>query len=406
MAHDDLRQLLDLVSFLHRHENTTEAEIASLLGCAPADVQRMLDRLLMCGTPPYSPRDYVCVCRDQGHLRGQFADHFRRPVNVSPVERACLLAMLADAAVGLPAARDSVRATLRQKLENLGADATAAARAPADTLRRNPGAGHDVAQEATRDEPSASEAIAIGGPGARVNRIAEALQSAIHERSRVRLLHLSTGQFALRERIVDPYALRREREFLYLIAFDRTSRQRVVQFRLDRIARVERAPGEWREPLADEVEQATRLDGNTPVARPASSSHQAADSSSPTNKDSEVANSPAPTFTFWVHERLVAFVQERFGRDNVTLLDAEATAAMSRRVRKPGRAARHNAPTDATFASRGGALVTLPLISEAWVIRLVLGYGEDAELMEPKHLRAKLAALALDVRAQLVAHES
>ena len=211
---DDLRRLLDVIPFLQRHGGVTVAELATLLRCSENEVQAILDRVLMCGVPPYSPRDYVSVYRDAtGRISAQFADHFRRPVAFSAREVACLKLILQDPL--LTAGREdggrlaAACEALKQKLE---------AAAPGDAR---------------------TDAIHLDAPGSGVRNRAATLQRAIGDRRRVRLRHFSTSKYRLVEREVSPAQLMRDGDLLYLIGFDHTARQQLLSFRVDRIESVE-----------------------------------------------------------------------------------------------------------------------------------------------------------------------
>ncbi|MGE0435178.1 MAG: helix-turn-helix transcriptional regulator, partial [Planctomycetota bacterium] len=308
---DDVRLLLDVIPFLQRHGGVTSKDLAGLLHCSEQDVQRVLDRILMCGVPPYSPRDYVSVYRDAtGRIRAELADHFRRPVAFSAREVACLKLMLQDPLLTAGDDDGKLAAACEGLLRKL--DEAAPPRAGAGDAEPLP--------------------IHLAAPGTGVRERAAALQRAIRDGKRVRMRHFSTSRYALVERVVSPAQLMRDGDLLYLLGFDHTDRQQLLSFRVDRIESVavldEAARPVDRAALDALVQRGPRRPEPGSGGRP----------------QMMVAN---------VSERAAPYMRESFGSRALTPLS-------------------------------DGYRMKIPLTNPDWLLRFMLSWGEDVEIVRPR----------------------
>ncbi len=71
-------------------------------GCAPETILADLDAVLLCGVPPYLPNDYIGVVLEGDKIYLSFAEHFRRPVNLT-FEETLSLNLALQAAPARPA---------------------------------------------------------------------------------------------------------------------------------------------------------------------------------------------------------------------------------------------------------------------------------------------------------------
>lgn len=222
-ARDQVARLLALVPWLHaaaaQGEGTgggTGGEVrvddaARALGVSPAQVDKDLRVLFMCGLPGGYPDDLIDVDIDaleDGVIRVSNADYLARPVRLAPAEATALvvaLRALADGAEGATA--DVVRRTLA-KIEAAASDSAASWVHLADTGE----AGHE--------------------------ETARLLQGAVDAGRQVRIAYYVPTRDEQSDRVVDPRALRREEGAGYLDAWCHTA-QDDRMFRLDRILEAE-----------------------------------------------------------------------------------------------------------------------------------------------------------------------
>lgn len=128
-AREQVGRLLALVPFLHQHGEARVSEAAAALGVDPAQLDRDLRVLFMCGLPGGLPDDLIDVDLDalegEGIIRVGNADYLARPVRFAPTEAAALVVALRAIEEGAsPETRDVVSRTLT-KLEAAGAASAA-----------------------------------------------------------------------------------------------------------------------------------------------------------------------------------------------------------------------------------------------------------------------------------------
>ncbi len=199
------RLLLALLPRLRRGTTVRISDLAATLGVSEDDVARLLNDLVFCGVPPFSPdalidleirADAVTVVSEPPALD--------RPLRLTQAELGALLAALETAGLG----PDD---TTFKKLADAAASSDAAERL-AQTLRARPDVG--------------------------CAEIYATLADAIETARKVRLTYQPVGRDAAVDRVVRPYALVNRVGVWYLTAYcelacaDRT-------FRLDRIRGVE-----------------------------------------------------------------------------------------------------------------------------------------------------------------------
>ncbi|HET9730079.1 MAG TPA: WYL domain-containing protein [Acidimicrobiia bacterium] len=119
VAGSEVQRILALVPWIVSHPNTPKREIAARFGVTPEQLDDDLALVLMIGTPPYSPGDYLDVLEDDdGRVEIRLAEHFRRPLRLTPAEGLALLAA-GRALLAVPGSDDhGPLATALEKLED------------------------------------------------------------------------------------------------------------------------------------------------------------------------------------------------------------------------------------------------------------------------------------------------
>ncbi|MGH7296788.1 MAG: hypothetical protein ACRELB_17755, partial [Polyangiaceae bacterium] len=145
-----VQRILTLIAYLRKSQGTRLEELAAMIGAPVAEVLSDLDKVLLCGVPPYLPDDYIGVYVSDGCVEIAFAEHFKRPVRFTlPEALALKLAIESLPAGGEPEYRDARRSLLdkigrilgREAAEAGGGSRTAAAREIESRLAARPGRG-------------------------------------------------------------------------------------------------------------------------------------------------------------------------------------------------------------------------------------------------------------------------
>jgi len=247
---------LALIPLIREHQGISLEELSRLSRIPEDQIADELGAvLLMCGVPPYFPHDYISFMLEGERVQIHFADQFKRPVSLSPLEALSLklaCESIAPPGKGVP----KVVANLLSKVE--GAMAPEQREQFRKLARR-------VAVREARDLP-----------GGLTGRIA----LAIAERKALTLSYLAGGATCPKERKVHPYGLVSREGHWYLVGHD-WSRDRQVTFRLDRIHSVQMLDERFeipagftlepfaREPLIDDPDDAptARIRFSGPSAR-------------------------------------------------------------------------------------------------------------------------------------------
>ena len=218
---------LALIPLIREHQGITLEELSRLSRIPKEQIADELGQvLLMCGVPPYFPHDYISFALEGDKVQIRFADHFRRPVSLNPLEAL----------------------SLKLACESLAPPGKPVPRTVATLLRKVEGA---MSQEQRRQFRNLARRVAVREaedlPGGVTGRVA----LAVAERRGLLLDYLAAGRAASRERKVEPYGLLSRDGHWYLVARD-LSREKVVQFRLDRVKRLQvlddrfEIPGDFR----------------------------------------------------------------------------------------------------------------------------------------------------------------
>lgn len=206
-----LTRLLTLVPWLHAKGEVDVKEAAARLGVKPAQLQRDLTVLWMCGLPGGLPDDLIDVdmdaIKDDGVIRVSNADYLARPMRLDPVEASALI-------VALRTLRDGSEADTSAVLDR--------------TLAKLEAAAEDGAQGADQVDvrlmPGEKEAAVL----------TQQLTAAIDADRQVELDYWVPSRDEATNRVVDPLRLRTEEQYTYLDAWCHAA-DAARLFRLDRI---------------------------------------------------------------------------------------------------------------------------------------------------------------------------
>lgn len=199
-AQDRLRRLLVMLPWIMERGTVPVAEVAERFQLTEAEVVADLERVAMCGVPPYGPDDLVDLFVDEGMVFAGPARFFSRPLRLTAPEGFALLTA-ARAAQQLPGAEPggALARALDKLAAAIGGDAVMV----------------DLSRPAALDE--VSEAVETG--------------------RQLRIQYWSAASDEASERTVDPVAVFTDRGHWYLVADDhRSGEQRT--FRVDRIVEV------------------------------------------------------------------------------------------------------------------------------------------------------------------------
>jgi predicted DNA-binding transcriptional regulator YafY len=164
----------------------------------------------MCGTPPYQPHDYVTCTLQRGQVTVRFADQFRRPISLNPLEAL----------------------SLKLAIESLTPPNEPTPKVVVDLLKKiEEGMSH---QHRARFRALARSVVATA-PGA-VGPVVARLREAVRDQAEVEVEHSAPGKKAAR-RTVRPLGLLSRHGAWYLVAQD-AGTGRILSFRLDRISKV------------------------------------------------------------------------------------------------------------------------------------------------------------------------
>lgn len=218
----EVSDLLLLIPFIAGNPGVTVAEIARHFACNREEVEENLNRILMCGVPPYLPDNYIGYERDGDRIYLTLASHMSQPVRLT-LEEALGLRLLLQA---LPR--------------------SAAGRSPADTLLRK------IESALSSSEGGhfrrISQAIALAEPKRFSSKKFEALRQAVRESGEIEAGYYSPSSERTAKHVVRPLGLLDHEGDWYLIAEGKRG-DRII-LRLDRMKSVRRT-GKSFEPPKD-----------------------------------------------------------------------------------------------------------------------------------------------------------
>lgn len=217
----EVSDLLLLIPFIAGNPGVTVGEIARRLGLSRGEVEENLNRMLMCGVPPYLPDDYIGYERDGDRVYLALASHMSQPVRLT-LEEALGLRLVLQA---LPGSRSG---------------------SPADALLRKIESA--LSASAGKDFRRASRAIALAEPKRVSAAKFDAVRRAVRENGEIEVEYYSPSSERLAKHIVRPLGLLDHEGDWYLIAGGKRG-DRII-LRLDRVKSVRRT-GKSFEPPKD-----------------------------------------------------------------------------------------------------------------------------------------------------------
>jgi proteasome accessory factor C len=219
-----LRRLLTLIPLIRRSSGITIEDLAKLLKASRKEIIADLNRLMLCGVPPYQPHDYITVLYDGDRISIDYAEHFERPAALTLREALALKLALE----GLPQNEDTHGADdeLRSAREELVA--------ALDRLLRAQRGGAELSHEL---EGRLTSTVSVD-TGKKLTR----LRDAVRRRRPLDIVYYSASSGATAPRRVRPYGVAEDAGNHYVIAFDEGKRD-VRHFRVDRIASIDEPHG-------------------------------------------------------------------------------------------------------------------------------------------------------------------
>jgi len=323
-----IQRILTLIPYLRSHPGVRVEDLEAFCGAPAAEILSDLNRILLCGVPPYLPDDYIGVYVDDGKVEIRFAEHWRRPVRFTlPEALALKLAIESLPGGGDPAYVEARRMLLEKISRILGAEAAEQ--------------GGGTRAEATRAVEGRLATIGGRGPThglvparRRVEAVLAVVVPALDARPRhaVLLEYYSASSDDLRERRVRPYGLVLKAGEQYLVAHDEATGE-TRSFRIDRI-RAARAllEASFEVPKQFSLERFEKRDMN-------------------------------------FQRRFVKKARVRFDR------------SVARYVRESRR------DDDLEPLPDGGIMATVRVASAQWLVNEVLQYGTAAEIVDPPEMR-------------------
>lgn len=330
-----IQRILTMIPFLRKNPGVRLDELAAYCGAPPTEILSDLDKMLLCGVPPYLPDDYIGVYVDDGRVEIRFAEHFRRPVRFTLPEALALKLAIESLPPGGDQAYREARKSLLEKIgrilgqeaaESGGGSRMAATREMEGRLVAHPGRGpsHGLPPARRRNE----EVLGVVVP-------------AIEARRELEIEYYSASSDETRQRVVHPYGLVDKSGEHYLVAFCELTNE-VRSFRIDRMRAARALAAEFERPRGFSLERFEKREMNFP-------------------------------------RRFEVTAEVRFAR---------AVARWVREARKGERM---------TETKEGDLVVTMKAASMPWLLNEVLGYGPNAEVLGPpevrKAMRAHLAAM-------------
>lgn len=228
---DRLTRILIMIPYIQDNPGVRVGAVAEYLGCDPETVIADLNAVLLCGVPPYLPNNYVSVSLDGDRIYVAFAEHFKRPVNLTFNEALALSLALRH----LPLTRRGLETArrLRTKIIDL---LPAGARSQWRTARRQ--------LEVGPLDPAIQDRIAL-------------LQQAIEETRVVAMEYYTASRDEMTRRDIHPYAIIEHSGEWYVIAHC-ARRGDELPFRVDRVRRLTLLESRFQMPEKFDIEKYRR----------------------------------------------------------------------------------------------------------------------------------------------------
>jgi len=253
-----LTRILTMIPYIQQHPGVRVRDLARYLSCAPETILVDLDAVLLCGVPPYLPSDYIGVVVEGERIHISFAEHFKRPINLTFLEALGL--MLALRHLPLTRRGRQTAQTLRTKILKI---------LPSRTRRGLRAAGRHM--DVGPLHRGVQERVAL-------------LHQAINERREVHMEYYTASRDELTRRSLRPYGIIEHKGEWYVVGWC-LLRDAERPFRVDRIRKL------------------TLLETTfEPPASFSMSAYGAAEMYFPTRRDLRVKLRVSPELARWIKE--------------------------------------------------------------------------------------------------------
>jgi proteasome accessory factor C len=213
-----LRRILTMIPLLRSRPGISVNELGRELGASRKEILADLNRIFLCGVPPYLPHDYILVSNEGDHVSIDFADHFARPARLTLREALALKLAIET----LPPLADEQQDAADALLE-----------AVRELLQKGKG-------KAEQGSPYQLEKldghIEVPGSGALIEKL-RALGAVLNKKREVKIAYYSASSNTLKERWIRPYALLDQGGNYYLVSYCLESEE-TRSFRVDRIQKI------------------------------------------------------------------------------------------------------------------------------------------------------------------------
>ncbi|MGC8626609.1 MAG: helix-turn-helix transcriptional regulator [Acidimicrobiales bacterium] len=217
-----LSRLLAIVPWVVANDGPAVTEVCKRFGISERDLLADLNLLFMCGVYPYTPDALIEVDVEDGRVWIRFAEWFRRPLRLTPLEALALVAA-ARAGLGMAMAYGEVTG---------GGAGRSADSAAADNAAGDSALARALAKLGLLIGISAEEGldVVLGDASAEV---LASLQRALAQKRKVRLWYYSFGRDETGARVVQPWRVFSSEGQWYLQAWcEKAQGERL--FRVDR----------------------------------------------------------------------------------------------------------------------------------------------------------------------------
>ena len=235
-----LTRILTMIPYIQQHPGLRVKELASYLGCKPERILADLDAVLLCGVPPYMPNDYIGVVVEGDRIHISFAEHFKRPINLTFEE-----------ALSLNLALGRLPLTHRE-------------RGAAQQLRKK--ILDALPSGARRRWQKARKQLQVGSLHRGVQERIALLEQAIEERRETHIEYYTASRDEMTDRKMRPYGIIEHNGEWYVVGYC-LLRDRELPFRVDRIRRLDLLGRTFEPPASFDLEKYGRPQMYFPTTR-------------------------------------------------------------------------------------------------------------------------------------------
>lgn len=212
-----------MIPLLRSRPGISVHELGRELGASRKEILGDLNRIFLCGVPPYLPHDYILVSNEEDHVTIDFADHFARPARLT-LREALALKLAIETLPPLAGEQQDAAEALLDAARSLLKKSQARSQSPSKLHLEN-----------------LDGRIEVPGSGALIEKL-RTLADSLNKRREVKIAYYSASSNTLKERWIRPYALLDQGGNYYLVSYCLESQER-RSFRVDRIQKILDANG-------------------------------------------------------------------------------------------------------------------------------------------------------------------